>query len=90
MDTINKLLSKPAPKRRTRAEILAQERANGLTPGAEDGEFEKPDPLSVRWVNSRAGSRIGVPGEWLERPIGEVFKPQASTMRAGGLIQEVS
>nr|POE82723.1 ino eighty subunit 2 [Quercus suber] len=91
MDTINKLLSKPAPKRRTRAEILAQERADqGLTPGADDGDVERPDPLSVRWVNSRAGSKIGVPEEWLEKPIGEVFQPQIMAVGHRKMVQEVS
>lgn len=91
METINKLLSKPAPKRRTRAEIIAQERADGASPYAEDGEFERPDPLYVRWINNRAGSKIRVPAEWLDSPIGEVFKSQGSPVsRAGGLIQEVS
>jgi Ino eighty subunit 2 len=74
MDTINKLLKKPAPKRRTRAEILAQQHADAMaTPGAEDGEEERPDPLFVRWVSNREGSRLGVPEEWMESPVGEVF-----------------
>lgn len=72
MDTINKLLKKPAPKRRTRAEILAAQHADSTgTPGAEDGEEERPDPLFVRWVNANDGSRAGVPMEWLEGPLGE-------------------
>nr|POE63221.1 ino80 complex subunit 2 [Quercus suber] len=90
MDTINKLLSKPAPKRRTRAEIIAQERAEGLTPGAEEGDVERPDVLSIRWVNSRAGSRIGVPEEWLEKPVGEVFQPTIMAVGSRRLVQEVS
>ena len=73
MDTINKLLKKPAPKRRTRAEIMAAQAA-GATPGAEDGEYERPDALFVRWVSNRDGSRIGVPEEWLDAPIGQVFR----------------
>ena len=75
MDTINKLLKKPAPKRRTRAEIIAAQQA-GSTPGMEDDEYERPDPLFVRWVNGRDGSRVGVPEEWMETPVGDVFKSQ--------------
>lgn len=82
MDTINKLLKKPAPKRRTRAEIMADSLA---TPGAEEGEEERPDPLFVRWVNDRNGSRIGVPQEWLEARLGAVFARSGSKM-----IEEVS
>lgn len=80
MDTINKLLKKPASKRRTHAEVIAaRERAEMMaTPGAEEGEEERPDPLFVRWVHSREGSRIGVPEEWLEASVGEVF------LRRGG------
>ena len=75
MDTINKLLKKPAPKRRTRAEILAAHHADSMgTPGAEYGEEERPDPLFVRWVNGREGSRMGVPEEWIEAGIGDVFR----------------
>lgn len=82
MDTINKLLKKPAPKRRTRAEILAAQAAD--TPGAEDEE-EKPDALYVRYVSNRDGSRLGVPDEWLQAPVGELFRGSA-----GGMIQEVA
>lgn len=66
MDTINKLLKKPAPKRRTRAEMIAAAAAAENTPAADDGDEFTADPLYVRWVNGREGSRIGVPIEWLE------------------------
>lgn len=86
MDTINKLLKKPAPKRRTRAEIIAQQQADMMaTPGAEDGEEERPDPLYVRWVNNASGSRVGVPEEWMEGAVGEVFRGGS-----GRLIEEVA
>lgn len=84
MDTINKLLSKPAPKRRTRAEMEAA-RAAELSPGAEDEE-EKPSPLYLRWVNNAAGSRIGVTDEWLDAPIGDSFRRN----NCGGMVQEVA
>ena len=87
MDTINKLLKKPAPKRRTRAEIIAAQQAGSMaTPGAEDDDEERPDPLFVRWVNSREGSRIGVPEEWMEAPIGDVFRPGYR----GRMVEEVA
>ena len=73
MDTINKLLKKPAPKRRTRAEMMAAAAAAD-TPGLEEGEVEPANPLYVRWTNNSTGSSIGVPIEWLEAPIGEQIK----------------
>ena len=88
MDTINKLLKKPAPKRRTRAEIIAAQQAEAMaTPGAEDGEEEKPDRLYVRWVHNKNGSRIGVPVEWLEGPIGEQFQRNNGRTR---MVEEVA
>lgn len=88
MDTINKLLKKPAPKRRTRAEIIAAQHADAMaTPGAEDGEEERPDPLFVRWVNGREGSRLVVPEEWLEAPVGEVFRQGVGS---GRMVEEVA
>ncbi|KAK5747529.1 hypothetical protein LTR17_000171 [Elasticomyces elasticus] len=71
METINKLLSKPAPKRRTRAEMIAAQYAaehntsNG-TPNPEDGEvpIERADPGFTRYVQNSRGARLGVPAEW--------------------------
>ncbi|KAK4973235.1 hypothetical protein LTR66_011232 [Elasticomyces elasticus] len=74
MDTINKLLKKQAPKRRTRAEILAAAAADG-TPNLDDGrELPKPDPLYAKWMHNAKGSVLGVPEEWLDGPVGEVFR----------------
>jgi Ino eighty subunit 2 len=63
MDTINKLLKKPATKRRTRAEIIAAQNAAEGTPIYTE-------------VNNKDGSRVGVPSEWLEegQPAGQVLK----------------
>ncbi|KAI7478470.1 hypothetical protein KC351_g8178 [Hortaea werneckii] len=73
MDTINKLLNKPAPKRRTRAEIIRDQQielmaaAGGGTPGTEDGEEERADPLFTRYIQRADGSRaLAVPEEWRE------------------------
>ena len=89
MDTINKLLKKPAPKRRTRAEIIAAHQHDSMaTPGAEEGEEERPDPLFTRWVSGREGSRLGVPEEWLEGPVGDVFRGAA--VGSGRMVEEVA
>ena len=87
MDTINRLLKKQAPKRRGKvsaAEVAAATAAaaagGAATPDlgmGEDGEeevgAEKPDPVFVRWVSSREGCRVGVPGEWKGTGAGAVF-----------------
>lgn len=74
MDTINKLLKKPAPKRRTRAEILAAQAAEA-TPGADDEDYvPKADPLFARWTSRMDGCTLAVPEEWLEGPLGEIFR----------------
>lgn len=70
-------MKKQAPKRR--GKISAEEiTANALAPPeASDMEFEPANPVYVRWVNNRNGSRVGVPSEWLENglenSIGRVF-----------------
>lgn len=73
MDTINRLLKKQAPKRR--GKISAAEISANLAAGASDDdqlleaqdmEFERANPVFVRWVSDAKGSRVGVPGEWLE------------------------
>lgn len=89
MDTINKLLKKPAPKRRTRAEMIAATAAAD-TPGAEDGEEESAYPLYVRYINNSSGSRIGVPTEWLEGPVGAQLKPEWKGPRVRPMIEEVT
>lgn len=91
MDTINKLLKKPAPKRRTRAEIIAAQQADSMaTPGAEEGEEEKPDPLFTRYVSSREGSRLGVPEEWMESPMGDVFRAGYVERVGRRMVEEVA
>ena len=77
MDTINRLLKKQAPKRR--GKISAAEISANLAAGASDDdqlleaqdmEFERANPVFVRWVSDARGSRVGVPGEWLEGGVG--------------------
>lgn len=98
MDTINKLLKKPAPKRRTRAEMLAAQAAEA-TPGAEDEDMlPKADPLFARWTSSKEGSTLAVPEEWLQGPLGDTFRksgdgaaPVARVSGGGGrLVEEVA
>lgn len=76
MDTINKLLKKPAPKRRTRAEIIAAQHAADNTPYEDEGDVPPANPLFVRYVRSKNGARLGVPVEWLDKdqPVGEVLR----------------
>ncbi|KAI9044073.1 PAPA-1-like domain-containing protein [Aspergillus affinis] len=70
MDTINRLLRKQAPKRRGR--VPAAEAAEASA-DQEGQEVERADPIMVRWVSGRAGSRVGVPEEWFGTPAGRVF-----------------
>lgn len=92
MDTINKLLSKPAPKRRTRAEMIAAQHAEAMggTPGAEDGDVERPDPLFTRWLSSSKGCRLGVPQEWLDSAGGEMFQSGSGGGGGGRMVEEVA
>ena len=91
METINKLLSKPAPKRRTRAEMIAAQQAAEMTPGAEDEEGgPRANPLYSRWINNKDGSRVAVPDEWLESPVGNVFRSAAPVSNGGAMVQEVA
>jgi len=88
MDTINKLLKKPAPKRRTRAEMIAAAAAGGS--GLEDGEYEPADPLYLRWTNSSQGSIVAVPQEWLEGPVGETLKTGWKGPPPRAIVEEVA
>ncbi|KAK6428877.1 hypothetical protein LTR95_014975 [Oleoguttula sp. CCFEE 5521] len=97
METISKLLSKPAPKRRTRAEMIAAGLHGTGTPGGwdEDGEEIRADPLFTRWVSAKEGVRVGVPSEWLAGERGEVFggpvKADEGLTRAGArMVEEVA
>ncbi|KAL8937182.1 MAG: hypothetical protein Q9216_004556 [Gyalolechia sp. 2 TL-2023] len=89
LDTINRLLKKQAPKRR--GKISAEEiTANALAPPEpSDIEFEPANPVYIRWVSNRNGSRVGVPSEWLENglenSIGKVFMGGGG----GSMVEEV-
>lgn len=85
METINKLLKKQAPKTNARRKDLNGE----ATPDGTD--VQKPSPHFVRWVSNKDGNRIGVPEEWVESPVGGIFRSSVKGLGMGGkLIQEVS
>ena len=90
METINKLLKKQAPKTNARRKDLGA--AGEVTPLDEAGNL-KPSPVYVRWVNNKDGSKIGVPEEWIDGPIGKLFvntkkAPGAGTGRLVEVVQE--
>lgn len=62
--------------------------AEGATPAEdEEIEVEKANPLFVRWVNNKDGSRIGVPEEWLGKKVGRLFGPLPQNN--GKLVEEI-
>jgi Ino eighty subunit 2 len=68
MDTINRLLKKQPPKRGRKSMLEITE------PGQEEEqEYEKANPLYIRYRQSANGTSLGVPGEWLEAPVGSLF-----------------
>ena len=96
MDTINRLLKKQAPKRR--GKISAAELASAPHPLAEElsiddqeNQFEKPNPVYVRWISDANGSRVGVPEEWLGQGVGRVFEGgmKARGLRSWRMVEEV-
>ncbi|KAI1412416.1 hypothetical protein F5Y13DRAFT_200064 [Hypoxylon sp. FL1857] len=80
METINKLLKKQAPKTNRKALL-----AGDLTP---DVEANKPNPVFVRWISSKDGSRVAVPDEMLSGPAGQVFVQGG--LGRGKMVEEVS
>lgn len=61
MDTINRLLKKQAPKRRRKADDADMD---------EDGAEERPPSIFMRFIQTVEGSRLAIPEEWLEGPLG--------------------
>lgn len=89
MDTINRLLKKQPPKRGKR--VIQDVTESGQE---DEGEVEKSNPLFVRYTQTIEGTRMGVPEEWLESPVGGVFagplaKP-AHRPYGGRMVEEVS
>ena len=83
-DTLNRLLHKQAPKRRSRAQILAdqeREERHGTTPGFDDDGEPMPSAAYARTIIRSTGTRVGVPQEWLGTMTGQLFEgAQKSTM----------
>lgn len=73
-DTLRRLLHKPAPKRRSRAQMIADaEREEFGTPGAE-GEELKPSKLYIRTVMGTDGTTVSLPEEWLGTPAARLLE----------------
>jgi Ino eighty subunit 2 len=67
METINKLLKKQAPKINRKAAAAAA--AADLL----DRNLIRANPVFIRWVSNKSGSRIAVPDEIIEGPSNTVF-----------------
>jgi Ino eighty subunit 2 len=89
MDTINRLLKKQPPKRGRKAANESGE--NGQD---DDGDSERANPLFVRYVQNAKGTKLGVPGEWLQAPVGDFFAgdlaPKNQKPFTGRMVEEVS
>lgn len=89
MDTINRLLKKQPPKRGRK--IAQDDIASG---NEDDQEPEKPNPLYTRYIQNANGTKLGVPEEWLQAPVGRPFagnvaKPSHRPY-GGRLVEEVA
>ncbi|KAL6886968.1 PAPA-1-like conserved region domain-containing protein [Trichoderma evansii] len=86
METINKLLKKQAPKINRKAAAAA------AAADSQDPNAQKPDPVFIRWVSNKSGSRIAVPDEIVEGPSGILFggKTQQSSAVPPKLVTEVA
>ncbi|KAK3616743.1 hypothetical protein LTR56_025756 [Elasticomyces elasticus] len=91
METINKLLSKPGPKRRTRAEMFAAQYAtdNGKSYGTPNLEDEEVVGFT-RYIQNAQGARLGIPSEWLGSEGGKrIFGLQGREFGGRGMVEEV-
>jgi Ino eighty subunit 2 len=92
-DTLRKLLVK-APAKKTKAQLDA-ELMELEGEGAEGKEIERANPAWCRTVITSEGTRVAVPDEWLEAPVGRVFggatavKKEYIVVRGNRLVQEV-
>lgn len=90
METINKLLKKQAPRTTRKAAMLA------AAEEAQDTEPQRPNPMFIRWVNSKEGSRVAVPDELLSSPAGRLFtggggkSGTSAPFSSGKMVEEVS
>ncbi|RYP75315.1 hypothetical protein DL771_002411 [Monosporascus sp. 5C6A] len=80
METINKLLKKQAPKTNRKSQLALE-----ATP---DAVSQKASPIFIRWINTKDGSRVAVPDEMMDGPVGRVFVPGG--LKNGKMVEEVS
>ncbi|TDZ40356.1 INO80 complex subunit 2 [Colletotrichum trifolii] len=80
METINKLLKKQAPKTKGKGGAGGEDTPNNEPP--------KPDAAFVRWVSSKKGTIVAVPGEMLGGPTGKAFIPGG--LKSGKMVEEVA
>ncbi|RYP38585.1 hypothetical protein DL767_002521 [Monosporascus sp. MG133] len=80
METINKLLKKQAPKTNRKSQLALE--------ASPDFVSQKPSPIFIRWINTKDGSRVAVPGEMMDGPVGRVFLPGG--LKNGKMVEEVS
>ncbi|OSS50456.1 hypothetical protein B5807_04754 [Epicoccum nigrum] len=89
LDTINRLLKKQPPKRGRKGAVDVDESGQEIEP-----EPERPDPLFVRYVQNAKGTKLAVPDEWLQAPVGTLFagktEPASKTPWSGRMVEEVS
>lgn len=82
METINKLLKKQAPKTNARRKEL-----NGEQGSTDNSDPSKPNAIFTRWVSNKEGDSVSVPNEWLDSPVGEMFKGGVKLGNKEGVLQ---
>lgn len=84
METINKLLKKQAPKVNKKAAAAA---------AAADASPEDPssgvNPVFVRWASTKDGSRVSIPKEMVDGPMGRIFRTGNGGFVSGKMVEEV-
>lgn len=71
--------------------MIAAQMAADMTPGGEDDDGgPRANPLFSRWVNNKSGSLVAVPDEWLESPLGDMFRGAQPSTGAGKMVEEVA
>lgn len=88
METINKLLKKQAPKTNARRKDMDGGGGNSGNGNGDGGENEgwRPNVAYVRYVSRKEGNVVGVPAEFVDAPVGAVFRGNGG----GRLIEEVN
>lgn len=81
-DTINRLLKRQAPKRQKKED-------------KNENDAEGRAPMSfVRIISNNDGTRLAIPDQWLDAPVGEIFKqsqkPSMKSAHPQRMVEEVS